>query len=374
MLDDLQQQYLASLTAKIDELKTLGRALQHGSTEAESLVRTLAHSLHGSGATFGFPQITNAARATEQAPAAQLQQRIVDLVQVLQQVLSPSAGEASATTDILIIDDDPEFANALQAGFAARSPQFRVSHAATGSKAQELLVRRKYSLILLDLVLPDRDGRDLLKEIKQEFNLSTPVYVVSAIDRDLIRIECMALGADKFISKPIDVDALVTTIDKMLKKAIKRELTLVPLGQEQAPRESSGSVPPPAAAKVATQGKAIMVAEDDAMQANLVRQRLVKEGMVVDVVSNGEDAVKNMRDKPYAVFILDVNMPKLNGFEVLQRIRKDAVMNTTPVIMLTAMGSEADIIRAYDAGADDYILKPFSAIQLVARVKTLLKK
>lgn len=374
MLDDLQQQYLASLTAKIDELKTLGRALQHGSTEAEALVRTLAHSLHGSGATFGFPQITDAARATEQAPAAQLQQRIVDLVQVLQQVLSPSAGEASATTDILIIDDDPEFANALQAGFAARSPQFRVSHAATGSKAQELLVRRKYSLILLDLVLPDRDGRDLLKEIKQEFNLSTPVYVVSAIDRDLIRIECMALGADKFISKPIDVDALVTTIDKMLKKAIKRELTLVPLGQEQAPRESSGSVPPPAAAKVATQGKAIMVAEDDAMQANLVRQRLVKEGMVVDVVTNGEDAVNNMHDKPYTVFILDVNMPKLNGFEVLQRIRKDAVMNTTPVIMLTAMGSEADIIRAYDAGADDYILKPFSAIQLVARVKTLLKK
>lgn len=374
MQDDLQQQYLASLTTRIDELKTLGRALQHGSAEAEALVRTLAHSLHGSGTTFGFPQITDAARATEHAPAAQLPQRIVDLVQVLQQVLSPTAGTASATTDILIIDDDPDFANALQAGFAACSPQYRISQAATGSKAQELLVLRKFSLILLDLVLPDLDGRDLLREIKQEYNLTAPVYVLSAIDRDLIRVECMALGAEKFITKPIDVDALVSTIDKMLKKTVKRELALVPLGQEQPRADAGGKAQSPTAPKAATQGKAVMIAEDDAMQANLIRQRLMKEGLVVDVVTNGGDAVANMRDKPYAVFILDVNMPGLNGFEVLQRIRKDAVMSTTPVIMLTAMGSEADIIRAYDAGADDYILKPFSAIQLVARVKTLLKK
>ena len=115
-------------------------------------------------------------------------------------------------------------------------------------------------------------------------------------------------------------------------------------------------------------------AEDDAMQASAIRQRLQKEGMTVDHASNGQEVLGTMHSKPYSLFILDVNMPKVDGFEVLQKIRNDPVTMYIPVIMLTAMGSENDIIKAYDLGANDYILKPFSAIQLVARVKSLLKK
>jgi DNA-binding response OmpR family regulator len=145
------------------------------------------------------------------------------------------------------------------------------------------------------------------------------------------------------------------------------------MGHELQKSGAESGLAPMTVSTSSVSGMAIMVAEDDAMQANLVRQRLQREGMVVDVVNNGKDAVANMRDKPYAVYILDVNMPGMSGFEVLQRIRKDPVTTNTPVIMLTAMGSESDILRAYELGTNDYILKPFSAIQLVARVKTLLK-
>ena len=78
--------------------------------------------------------------------------------------------------------------------------------------------------------------------------------------------------------------------------------------------------------------------------------------------------------KSYALVILDVRMPVLDGFEVLKRIRAEPFTKRLPVIMLTAMGSENEIIKGYDLGADDYILKPYSAIQLVARVKSLLKR
>lgn len=78
--------------------------------------------------------------------------------------------------------------------------------------------------------------------------------------------------------------------------------------------------------------------------------------------------------KSYALVILDVRMPVLDGFEVLKRIRAEPFTKRLPVIMLTAMGSESEIIKGYDMGADDYILKPYSAIQLVARVKSLLKR
>jgi DNA-binding response OmpR family regulator len=81
-----------------------------------------------------------------------------------------------------------------------------------------------------------------------------------------------------------------------------------------------------------------------------------------------------MTGKDYSLLILDVKMPGLDGFEVLKRVRQDMKLPDLPIIMLTAMGSENDIIKAYDLGADDYILKPYSAVQLVARVKTLLRK
>ncbi|MES2605264.1 MAG: response regulator [Pseudomonadota bacterium] len=366
--DELQQKYLGSLTERIEELTALARSVQQGDQTAEIKLRNIAHSLHGSGSTFGFPQITEAARNAEQAVPAGLLPKVAELIAVLRQVISAGA-QGGNVTDILIVDDDMDFAGLLKSSFAGK-PEYRLFHAATAVKAQEYLVKNRFALILLDLVLPDRDGRDVLREIKLEFNIEAPVYVLSAIEKDLIRMECMSLGANKFITKPVDIEALVNAIDKMLKKSIKRELTLVPLGSETASSAAKRVDGP----KVSVTGKAVLVAEDDAMQATMIRQRLLKEGMVVDHVTNGQEALNSLHDKPYALFILDVNMPKVDGFDVLQKIRKDPITKNIPVIMLTAMGSESDIIRAYDLGADDYILKPFSAIQLVARAKSLLKK
>ncbi len=373
MQDDLQQKYLASLADKLAELKVLVRGFQQGDMLTEPKLRTIAHSLHGSGATFGFQQISEIASAAEHAGKDELAVKTNDLIKLLSEVITVFSPPPANVQDILIIDDDADFAGSIIAGFSQLGGRYRIFHAGTAAKAQEYLVKQLFALILLDLVMPDRDGRDLLREIKNDFNLPTPVYVMSGIEKDLIRVECMALGADKFINKPVDVDALIGTVDKMLQKAVKRELSLVPMGSEHK-TDATGDKKPDLLAKVSVSGMTIMIAEDDAMQASAIRQRLQKEGMTVDHASNGQEVLGTMHSKPYSLFILDVNMPKVDGFEVLQKIRNDPVTMYIPVIMLTAMGSENDIIKAYDLGANDYILKPFSAIQLVARVKSLLKK
>ena len=72
--------------------------------------------------------------------------------------------------------------------------------------------------------------------------------------------------------------------------------------------------------------------------------------------------------------ILDVKMPGLDGFEVLERLRGDARFAKTPILMLTSMGQEADVVRGFGLGADDYVLKPFSPVELAARVRRLLKR
>ncbi|MEX2365415.1 MAG: response regulator, partial [Pseudohongiellaceae bacterium] len=251
-----------------------------------------------------------------------------------------------------------------------RSGAYQVYLAETAAQAQEYLVKQEFSLIVLDLVLPDRDGREILREIKYDFKLATPVLVLSAITRDEVRIECMSLGAEKFFTKPFAADELAEKVEDLLGKSTKPELSLVPLDGETQEE-------PVTAAKAQNPellGKSVLVAEDDSMQANLIRQRLLKEGLEVKHAENGQLALDALHHKQFSLIILDVNMPVIDGFDVLKQIRKEPVTRDIPVIMLTAMGSENDIIRGYDLGANDYILKPFSPVQLLARVKSLLKK
>lgn len=108
------------------------------------------------------------------------------------------------------------------------------------------------------------------------------------------------------------------------------------------------------------------------MQAALIQQKLIGEGAAVEIANNGREAMQLLRTRGFSLIILDIQMPIMDGFEVMQRI-KDELKLDTPVIMVTAMGDEEDIIKGYDLGATDYILKPFSDVQLIARVKSLLK-
>jgi len=118
----------------------------------------------------------------------------------------------------------------------------------------------------------------------------------------------------------------------------------------------------------------VIVAEDDEISATILLHRLHKEGLDVERYDNGQDAYQAALARRPDLLILDVKMPGLDGFEVLDRLRRNADFAGTPIIMLTSMGKEADVVRGFRLGADDYILKPFSPTELSARVRRLLKR
>lgn len=115
----------------------------------------------------------------------------------------------------------------------------------------------------------------------------------------------------------------------------------------------------------------VLVVDDDPTLAELVSYNLAAEGYVAVTAHDGQDGLRKFHAERPILVILDVTMPKLNGFEVCQRIRE---MSDVPVIMLTAQGREEDVIRGLDLGADDYITKPFQINEFLARVRSTMRR
>jgi two-component system, OmpR family, response regulator len=116
----------------------------------------------------------------------------------------------------------------------------------------------------------------------------------------------------------------------------------------------------------------VLVVEDEKRLAELVRRGLGEEDMLADVAPTGEDALWMAEATPYDVIVLDVNLPGLDGFEVLRQLRGDGLR--TPVLFLTARDGVEDRIAGLDTGADDYLVKPFDFGELLARLRALARR
>lgn len=116
----------------------------------------------------------------------------------------------------------------------------------------------------------------------------------------------------------------------------------------------------------------ILLAEDETPMANVLKRALRQKAIAVDHVSNGEDAMNKALVEEYDVILLDEMMPKMKGHEVCEQIRKRGV--TTPIIMLSGLGAVPDRITGLDSGADDYMPKPFSFSELMARMRAHMRR
>jgi DNA-binding response OmpR family regulator len=118
----------------------------------------------------------------------------------------------------------------------------------------------------------------------------------------------------------------------------------------------------------------VLVVEDSQDIADLIRHYLERAGHAVDQLSAGRDVMPHVRAAPPDLIVLDLMLPGMDGFLVCQALRQEPTTAAIPIIMLTARGEEADRVRGLELGADDYVVKPFSPKELVARVTALLRR
>lgn len=118
-------------------------------------------------------------------------------------------------------------------------------------------------------------------------------------------------------------------------------------------------------------GKRVLVVDDEKLIVKGIRFSLLQDGLEVDCAYDGEEALELIKNNEYDLVLLDVMLPKLDGFEVCQQVRE---FSDIPIIMLTAKGDDMDKILGLEYGADDYITKPFNILEVKARVKAIMRR
>ncbi len=508
---ELKSWYRDRLPTRIAALESARAGIPRSPAESVESIRRIAHSLRGSGATYGFPEITEAARHLEEAGEREIPPCLETLLSTLRDA---SVNGRNARAGILLIEDDEEQAHFMKAVLEGPQREIHVAH--TAAQAQAILEEREVALIVLDLILPDTDGRNLLLRLRERLaTAAIPVVVVTVKSAAQARDECIALGADDFVEKPVTKAILDSTVGARLRAGseFSRELRRDPLtglpnraafhevflrarcsaaasGEpltvgildfdrfkevndafghamgDQVLRRASAAIsrtlrtsdflarwggeefvaifpktdgagaaialgkalralreePFPvgegrtasvsfsagvaavgeamtleeavseadrflhlaktggmsrvlsAADRVAAPPRRVLLAEDDELIRIVVRRLVEREGCEVVPVEDGAEALARAQQGRYSMVISDVRMPGMDGFELLARLRSLPAYARTPVMMLTSMGSEEDVLRGFELGADDYVVKPFSSAELATRVRRLLKK
>jgi len=123
-----------------------------------------------------------------------------------------------------------------------------------------------------------------------------------------------------------------------------------------------------------TRLRSVIIVEDDEDIADSIRYNLEREGFRVRLATTGEDALNLILDRPPNLILLDLNLPHMSGFELCRRLRAESPTMRVPILMLTARADEADKVLGLNMGADDYITKPFSMRELMARVNAALRR
>ncbi len=226
-MDDLKAYYRGSLRNRIETLEAVKDTLAGDNSEAYESIRRIAHSLKGTGATYGFLEISQTAQGLLEASEESFFEATEALLEAMREVAF-AVPEDEAT--ILIVEDDPDMCHVLEHRLSG--PNRRIVTASSNTEAAALLDSEAVDLILLDLVLPGEDGRSLLSRLRGNPKYTTtPIVVVSACLGSQSKMECYALGADEYFEKPVDLDSLSAAVATKLLRAneISREARYDPM-------------------------------------------------------------------------------------------------------------------------------------------------
>jgi DNA-binding response OmpR family regulator len=317
---------------------------------------------------------------------------------------------------IMIVDDDEDIRVLIS---TVLSNQFEIVEAFDGLDALEKLERCQPDFIIMDVMMPLMNGLEASEAIRENPNFSyIPILFISALSSREDMEKAYRSGADLYLTKPIDTSHLLTTVQNTLKKhrypPQKKQYNLQQIREMEksgavtgAPVEAVTSKQPPAIPTAPTAEKVktceseyeriaerqpipthkespyvefrsivtprVMVVDDEADMLEFTRMTL-REGFEVVTASDGLEAVKKLVIYQPDLFILDIMIPKMSGYQLCQSLRRNVTFQNSPIMFISAKTSQKDIDYAMKLGADMYLTKPFTPKDLLDSMRELFKK
>ncbi|MBV8612884.1 MAG: PAS domain S-box protein [Acetobacteraceae bacterium] len=271
---------------------------------------------------------------------------------------------------VLVVDDNATNRHILTEwlrGWQMDSTAVRDGMAAMDALWHRAANGRPYALVLLDGRMPDADGLTVAAMIRDRAELvATRIILLTSGERPGDPARFRELRIDAQLLKPVQEDELLETIYRVMSRS---QGNAPPLDRPTT-RQQPSTLPTPAATPLH-----ILVAEDNELSAQVLEQALVRQGNRVRVASNGREVLTLAERRGFDLLLLDVHMPELDGFQVVQAIRERELTagGHLPIIALTARSRKEDRQRCLAAGMDDFLTKPIRPADLLAAIDRVLR-
>ncbi|MGK3982936.1 response regulator [Sorangium sp. So ce136] len=257
---------------------------------------------------------------------------------------------------VLIVDDSLTVRMDLRSLLSGPGAGFVVTACETKALAQKVLKSRTFSLVILDVLLPDGDGLDILREIRSSADLvQLPVILLSTEIEVKHRIQGLSMGADEYVGKPYDGGYLALRATELVNQ------------RSSARRATEGTGP-------ALIGKKILVVDDSPTYRASVSQVLRQEGCDVIPAQSGEEALNLLAIEGVDCVIMDLLMPGMGGLEAARRIKQSGALCHIPVVILTGHDDAETREEGARIGVEDFVLKAPELTMLKSRLRGLFRQ
>ncbi len=274
-------------------------------------------------------------------------------------MVAMTKNESSPTTDqvrILIVDDHPSTAATLARALGQLGSAAEVVSATNGREALEKVKDKGVDILITDMIMPEMTGLELIEKLRDHpGGKPSRTYLVTAYDVPGLKVTASRLKVNEVLIKPIRPERIYQIISRDMEEM---KQSTQPRKKEEAEKRKFK----------------ILVADDRPDNVTLLVRYLEYEGYQPVTAQDGEETLIKAQDETPDLILLDVDMPKKNGFAVLEEVRSNENLKHIPIIILTAARLDsADVQEGLNLGADDYITKPFDRRELMARIRTKLR-
>lgn len=285
---------------------------------------------------------------------------------------------------ILVVEDDAVLREILTEKLDQKG--YEVLSVEDGEVALQEIYKQKPDLILLDILMPRKGGMEVMEELHKDLELSKiPIIVISNSGQPVEVQRAKELGAKEFLIKAVfDPNEVLEKVQKVLKETgaevvsygddenrRTEDVNIIELDEDPKSKAATN----PTDSKQKGEQRKVLVVEDDKFLRELFVRKMFNEGFDVESAIDAEQVFEILANKRPEVILLDLILPGVDGFEILDKIKKDDDLKDIPVMVISNLGQKEDIDRAIKLGAVDFLIKAnYTLDEIITRVLTVLQK